>query len=270
MVTYLDRPQLELIQHSSSRARIKGDRHSEFVVGRFAEENQAKLRQLEQRRYWLTVYASAVGAGGIAGFAALSPAVMLPFLPFLSLLAGQLQGTSQRFLLMSGLVEAFEDEDIAIEVGLTIDGLPDIDFFLRFPDKEFILIKIRSLSFSRIVYNEEREALRFKKEGGGLSTWKPDPLNELAEQERWLRKHRPDLLGTTSRDRRRPLAKLLVLWTDTFLGDHPEHLYATIDNQKFLTIRNMGTVTIVEKDQVIQFIRAYLSSRRSRKSSQND
>ncbi|MBD2088337.1 hypothetical protein H6F67_00405 [Microcoleus sp. FACHB-1515] len=259
---------LTVIHRLSPKARIDRSRSYGFVVGKFETENQAKLEKLRQRRYWLTILsAGAVGAGGFAGFATLNPLLLAPVLTSLSLVGGDLQGTSQKFLLMSDLVEAFEEEDIAIEVGLKLDELPDIDFFLRFPDKEFVLIKIRSLSASTIFYSEEREVLRFVKKQRGIKSWQPDPLIEIAQQERWLRKHRPDLLGGSSRDKRRPLAKLLVLWTDTTLGEHPEHLYVTMDDQKFLTIRKMGTTTIVEKDQVVSFIRGYLASRRSQKTS---
>ena len=237
-------------------------------MGEFSESNQAKLKQLEDRHERLTMLSHAVGLGGVAGLAIFSPSAVLT-LPPLGLLLGALQTTSQRFLLMTELVEAFEDEDVEIEVGLEPDGVRPIDFFLKFPDKEFILIQIRSLGDSRVTYNEEREALRFKKRGGGLKTWKPDPLFELAEQERWLRRQRYDLLGTSSRDRRRPLAKLLVLSGNTTLGDHPEHLYDTIDDQKHLTIRKFGTTAIVGNNQVVDFIRGYLASRRSRKTSQN-
>lgn len=259
-----DEPQLWLIQTPSSKARMEdGILHFGVEVGKFEAENQAELEQLQQRREQLTIVFLAAALGGIAGFALFSLA-MVAALP-VGAIGGELQGTSQRFLLMSELMEAFESEDISIKVGLKGEGIRDIDFFLRFPDKEFILIKIRSLSFSKIVYNEERQALRFRRKKGGVKTWKPDPLLELLDQERWLRKERPDLLGGSSRDRRRPIAKLLVLWDDTVLGEHPEHLYATIGDQKYLTIRNAGTVSIVERDQVINFVQSYLDSRRSPK-----
>lgn len=267
MFAYSTPPQLELIQGSRLQARIEGSLQSRVVVGEFAQENQAKLRQLEQEREQLTVKCAAVGLGGFAGFFLLSPLVAaITALPEFGSLLGELQTNSQRFLLMEELMEALKDENVAIEVGLKPEGLREIDFFLRFSDKEYVLIQIRSLGDVKVTYNEEREALRFRKKGGGSKTWEPDPLFELAEQERWLRRQRPDLLGASSRDRRRPLAKLLVLWQDTTLGEHPEHLYVTMSDQRFLTIRKNGTTAIVSKNQAIDFIQGYLASRRSKTS----
>ncbi|MBD2092367.1 hypothetical protein H6F67_21185 [Microcoleus sp. FACHB-1515] len=268
MFAYSTPPQLELIQGYRLQARIEDGLQFGFVVGEFAQENQAKLRQLEQERDRLSLACAAAGLGGIAGFILLSPLfTAMAALPALSSLLGELQTTSQRFFLMTELMEALEDENVAIEIGLKPEGLREIDFFLRFSDKEYVLIQIRSLGDAKVTYNEEREALRFRKKGGGSKTWEPDPLFELAEQERWLRRQRYDLLGQSARDRRRPLAKLLVLWQETVLGDHPEHLYVTMDDQKYLTIRKMGTTALVTKEQVIDFIRGYLASRRSRKTS---
>lgn len=247
---------------------MKNGIHSELTVGEFERENRAKLEELEQRRELLTIFSYALGAGGIAGAVMFSPAILgLAALPPLGSLLGALQTTSQRFLLMTDLLAAFEDENVAIEVGLKPEGLREIDFFLRFPDKEYVLMQIRSLGEARVTYNEEREALQFRKKGGGLTVWKPDPLSELARQEQWLRKEQPELLGTSSRDRRRPLSKLLVLASATTLGDHPEHLYDTIDDQKRLVLRKFGTANIVTQDQVVDFIRGYLASRRSPKTS---
>ncbi len=237
---------------------------SSIIVGTFTEENQAKLKELERERDLLSAGAILAGMGVSIATVFVNPLSAIA-LPSIELLMGKLQGTSQRFNLMSQIVEALEDEDIQITVGLQPEGLRDIDFFLRSPDKEFILIQIRSLGNSKVFFNEKKEVLQFRRKGGGLKTWKPDPLSELIEQERWLRKYRPDLLGGSSRDKRRPISKLLVLANVTVLDDHSEHLYDTINSRKYLTIRKTGTATIVTKDQVADFIRDYLKSRRSTK-----
>lgn len=264
-------PQLRRIQKSGQKARIKDVVFVGIQVGEFEREKLlAKLEELRQRRERLMLRASfitagMVGAMGIAAFAlAGAMAAVVASFPSLNSVAGELQSVSQRYLLMADIVETFKDQDIAIEVEIEGEGIRTIDLFLRFPDKEYILIQIRSMGGARVSYSQEREELRFRRKGG-VKTWIPDPLSELARQEQWLRKHKPELLGTSSRDRRRPLSKLLVLWTDTFLDDHPEQLYATINDQKYLTIRKFGTASIVTRNQVVDFIRAYLSSRRSLK-----
>lgn len=239
-------------------------------VGKFVEENQAKLEQLKREREKLLLTCATVGGISALGLT-LSFFSAVVALPPLFQLAGRLQTISQRYLLMSELLENFEDEDIRIEVALDTDEeVRPIDFFLRFPDREYILIQIRSMGGSKVTYNEEKEALRFRKKGRGVKSWQPDPLIELVEQERWVRRQRSDLLGKTARERRRPMAKVLVLWTDTFIGDHPEHLYATINDQKYLTIRKAGTMSVLLREQVISFVRDYLASRRSPKTPENN
>lgn len=241
-----------------------------IAVGKFAAEHQAILNDLKQKRNAMELSFLSAGLGVGVGIVLLNSAMIL-MAPALKPLIGILQGLNQRIALMEQLIEAFEDEDIHIAIGLQTEGLREIDFLLRFPDKEFILIQIRSLGKVIVKFSEQHDALRFrqKREGGGLKTWKPDPLAEIIEQERWLRRERSDLLGGSARDKRRPIAKLLVLANETILGDHPEHLYATMNNQRYVTIRRSGTTSIVVKTQVIDFIRDYLQSRRSTKDLNN-
>lgn len=234
-------------------------------MGKFEAKNYAKYEELRQRQIWLTAWGSVVIAGGgLAALATLNPAMLAPTLASLNLIGDDLQGTSRRVLLMPELLEAFEVEDVEIEAALKPKGLSAIDFFLRFPDKEYILIQIRSVGNAKVVYNEKLEALQFRSKRG-LKTWQPDPLSELARQEQWLRKEHPDLLGSSSRDRKRPLCKLLVLWGETTLRDHSEHLYVKMNDQNYLAIRKFGTANIVTMNQVVEFIRSYLASRRSPK-----
>ena len=266
MAACLDKSLLESVQVCSPEGRTKNDLHSEFIVGEFAQENQTKLKQLEQERGRLQWVSCEIGLACIARLGVYNLSALVS-LPFLSSLAGKLQTTSQRFLLMTELIEAFEDEGIAIEVGLKSEGLKEIDFFLRFPDKEFILIQIQALSGSKVVYNEKLEALQYRQRKGNLKTWKPDPLLELVAQEQWIRKQRSDLLGVSSRDRKSPMAKLLVLWSNTELGNLSEGLYDRLNESKYTTIRRRSTFNIVPRNQVVDFVKDYLASRRSPKSS---
>ncbi|NJL20561.1 MAG: hypothetical protein HC895_06700 [Leptolyngbyaceae cyanobacterium SM1_3_5] len=132
-------------------------------MGKFEAENYAKYEELKQRQIWLTAWGSAaIAGGGIGAFATLNPALLVPTFATLNLIGDDLQGTSRRVLLMPELLEAFEVEDVAIEAALKPEGLPAIDFFLRFPDKEYILIQIRSVGNAKVVYNEKLEALQFR------------------------------------------------------------------------------------------------------------
>lgn len=261
-------PLLTLIEGFSPKGRMKDEIHSEFTVGEFERENRVKLEELERQREQLTFAAYGVGVSALMGFTIFSPSAIIS-LPALGEVLGKLQEASQRYFVMQELIKEFEEENIAIEMGLEPDGLRTIDFFLRFPDKEFVLLQLRSFGNARVTYNEKREALQFRNPTGnsGASIWKPDPLVELSNQERWIRNHRSELLGTSSRDKRRPIAKAIVLMSETTLAEHSEHLWDTIDQQNYLIIRRNGTFNVVEKDRVSAFVHSYLVSRRSSKNS---
>lgn len=261
---------------------------SNSTVEASAQSNQEKLKQLERERDRLRFISYTVGFAGVGALSVFTPSVIVT-LPSLDAVLAQLQNVAQRYNFMYRLVKEF-GEEVQVEIGLKPENLRPIDFFLRFPDKEYILIQIRSLGNATVTFSEQHQALRFRNRRGvksgsdsayelaeqlkllgqskqrrnreGVRAWKPDPLKELIEQERWVRRERSDLLGSSSRDKRRPIKKLLVLAGVTHLGDHPAQMY---DDNKYLTISTLGTSTIVESDQVIDFIREYLHSRRSRK-----
>jgi hypothetical protein len=270
VVADLDESSLKLIQSSKQKGKMRNSILFNLDVNELGQANRAKLDELERKYDQMSVLAAVIG-GTVVGSFALYPLSALASFPALWRTADSLATISQRFLLMKDLVEAFEDEQVEIEVELSANGVRTIDLFLRFPDKEYILLQLRSLGKCRLVFNPEKQVFQYRrKKGGGLKTWKPDPVTELIEQERWLRRQRSDLLGMSSRDKRRQIAKAIILWSDSTLGDHPEHLYATIDDQKYLMVKTTGSAFIVEKDQVINFIRAYLNSRRSQKTSENN
>jgi hypothetical protein len=264
MVACQNKPDLNLIKGTNSEGTIEESLHFRLIMEEARQHNQAILKQLKRRQEWLQFLCYSLGFGGIAGFTLFSPSILVALPPFTALL-GTLQTVSQRIMLMEQLIEAFQDKGVKIYTGISLEGAKQIDFFIVFPEKEFLLVQNRSLGNSKVFYNERSKALRFIRKGGGLKTWEPDPLIELAVQEKTLRKSRRDLFGGSSRDQRRPLAKLLVLWGETRLGDHDEQMYDTIEGNKFLTIRKVGTAAIVEKSQAIEFIRAYLAHRRSQK-----
>jgi len=260
---------LTLIECSSPKARMEGDGiHSEFVVGRFEAENQAKLEQLERDRNDLGIIGVASGTAGIIGFSIFAPSALVWF-PTLWKLADTLAIISRRYLLMTELIEAFEAEDAEILVGLQPEDASEIDFFLRFPDKEFVLLHICSAGTqARVNFSLSKQALQIRRKGG-LKTIKPNPITEMLKQERWIRNYRTELLGASSRDRRRSIAKVIVFWDQPTIPVHPEHLYATINDQKYLyvTTEANGSAFVIQREQVVNFIHSYLKSKRSRKSS---
>jgi len=227
--------------------------------------NRAILRDLERQRDLLTISCYAVGVGtlagmGLVGFNPLVVAAMPP----LSVLLGRLQTIGQQVSMMQRLIDAFEAEGIEIHPRLNPPGLRQIDFFLRFPDKKFVALMIASRGDSVISFNEKIETLQCRKKGGGLKNWEPDPLSILSLQILWIAKERRDLKGGSSKDARKPVAKMLVLWGDTKLGDHNEELYSTMaGGYRAVWIRKYGSVCIVQEDQVIDAMKAYLAEERA-------
>lgn len=219
------------------------------------------LQQLEREREVLTAQCLLLGTVMVLGLAFWNSGVALGLAPF-AILSKRLQKVSQLFLLMGVILDEFESLGVELFCRLDVPEHQPIDLFVKFPTKEFMLISIRSLGDCKIVYNEMTSALYARrKKGKGLKIWMPNPLHELSDQETWLRKNKRSLFGTTSKDSRAPLAKVLVLWHLTKLAEHTEQLYRLMDGQKFLCIRQKGTVFVIESEQVVSFIRAYLSSR---------
>lgn len=201
--------------------------------------------------------AAALGIGGIViiGYAFFSPFALAGIPPTTATL-NLIQKTAQIERVIPTLLEAFEKEGVQVFASLDIGGQQDLDLFVRFPDKTFFAIAIRSKGESKIVFSENVEDLRVKRKGGSASNkWKPNPLQELNDQELWLRKNRRDLFGGSSRDSRRPLVKVLALWGDTKLGLHSEPLYSKIGNNPYLILRKSGAVCLLEESQLVSFIR---------------
>lgn len=218
--------------------------------------NREALLQLERERDWLSRICGVVGSG-VAMSAVYSPVISLAGLPPMAILLKWLQKVSQIYLSMGPLLDAFEPQGVEIFPRLQIPEQESLDLFIRFPNKQFFTIALRSMGKSTIVYNEKTEALYVRYQRGGLKQWKPDPLLQLADQEVWLRKNRRDLFGGSSRDVRRPVVKILALAGETRLGNHLEHMYETINEQKFVCVRRKFTTTVLEKEQLVSFIRAW-------------
>ena len=224
--------------------------------------NRAILQDLERQRDLATIGCYAAGVGALMGIAVFSPLITAA-MPPVSIMLGRLQTIGQQVSMMRRLIDAF-DEGIEIHPRLNPPGLRQIDFFLRFPDKKFLTLMIASQGDSVVSFNEKTEMLQYRRKGGGLKNWEPDPLSILSLQILWIAKERRDLKGGSSKDARKPVAKMLVLSGATKLGDHNEELYSTMaGGYRALWIRKYGTVCVVEEDQVIEAIIAYLAQDRA-------
>lgn len=196
--------------------------------------------------------------GGMFFLGALSGIALIP----MGFILRRVQKIGQLKRNLERLLEAFEADGVECLTELKVPGLSPLDLFVRFPSKNYFAIALRSQGKSKITYNEEKEAFFIRRltSGRSVKPWTVDHVSQLRQQEHWLRRHHVEaLFGKSAREKRKPLIKLLVITGETRLGTHPEHLYATIGNQKFLVLRKQGTVYILEETQLIPFIKAWLS-----------
>lgn len=159
------------------------------------------------------------------------------------------------------LLDEFKSEDIQVFPVIQIEDKNPIDLFIRFPRRAHLFISIRSRGDSEVVYNETREILQVKKKNkSGLTTWKPCPLVELSDYERWLTKNRA-LFGMSSKEvTKTPTVKVLVLWHPTKAAeDHNPHLYSEMGSMRLLALRRKGTAFVIQEEEVTEFVRAWLA-----------
>lgn len=158
------------------------------------------------------------------------------------------------------LLNQFKNENIQVFPLLPVESSNPIDLFIRFPKKTHLFVSIRSKGDAKIIYNETKEILQVrKKDGGGLSTWIPCPLDELADYKRWLDKNR-DSFGMSSREAQKtPTTRVLVLWHPTKTANHKEHLYSQFGTMKILSPRKKGTTFITHDDEFVDFVKAWLA-----------
>ncbi|MEA5516778.1 hypothetical protein [Nodularia sp. UHCC 0506] len=159
------------------------------------------------------------------------------------------------------LLDEFKSVGTQIFPVQKIEDKNPLDLFVRFPRRSHLFISIRSFGDREVVYNEAREILQIRKKNKrGLTTWKPCPLLELADYEKWLNKNR-DLFAMSSREATKtPAAKVLVLWPPTKAApNHNEHLYTEIEGMKILALRRKGTAFVIQEQKVTEFIRAWLN-----------
>ena len=222
-------------------------------------DRQALIALEQEDRLLSAVYYS-LGSLLAAGTVFFSPSGVLT-LPPMWLLLRRIHKVNQIRRSMTALLDTFKDQGIDIIPRLEIPGQSSLDLFARFPSKQLFAIALRSQGKSTIFYNEADEALYIRRQQGGrgLNLWTPDHVQQLSDQEFWLRGNQSDLFGKSSRDKRRPLVKLLVLTGQTRLGKHSEHLYAMIGNQKILLLRKRASVYVLEEEQLTDFVKAWLA-----------
>lgn len=158
------------------------------------------------------------------------------------------------------LVDTFESTGIKLFPRVQVPGRNPLDLFVRF-NKANLIISIRSMGKSSIVFNEKQENLYVKKPNNkGLKIWRhPDPLEELSDYVIWVNKNRA-LFGFTARQVRQTKAKILLISGETKIHKHNEHLYTTLADKTFLAIPKFGTIFMIREEMLIDFAEAFLAS----------
>jgi hypothetical protein len=244
--------ELEVVKEGLSREEVL-----EYVP---PVKSRDHLQQLETEKENLSALIALIGASSVVGLTAFSSGTLWLLLPLWKPMT-RLEKVARLCKVIAEILDEFEDWGVETLPLIEVPKYQPIDLFVRFPGKEFLLFAIRSHGKSTIVYNDANQWLYQKRGSKGRSRWKPDPLIDLSEQAYWLRKNRRDLFGS-SKGVRKPMAKVLVLWGKTQLGQHQEHMYKQIGDQKFLFItREEGACYVIHQSQMINFIRAWLVHR---------
>jgi hypothetical protein len=226
--------------------------------------NWEALAQLRTEKDFFAKQVLAAGAAATASGAFFAPGFLLFALAYPPLVRVEKIARLEKVVTL--LLENFADQGAQIfpvqglEKAQEIKVQNPIDLFIKFPRKTHIFLSIRSKGASEVVYNEAREALQVKRQNRkGLVMWRPCPLVELADYEKWLNKNR-DLFGMSSREATKtPTAKVLVLWHPTKASVHRPHLYSELGEVKLLALRRKGTAFVIQEEEILAFFKAWLA-----------
>lgn len=137
-----------------------------------------------------------------------------------------------------------------------------LDLFVRFPEsRNFFALSFRAFGESRILFNESKQTLYYKRGPKGTNQWKPDPIAEISDQLYWLRKRRKDLF-ISSRGLRRPCPKCIVVMPPTKVQHpHSDHLYQPIGAKKFVLVgyEEKGFCYLFDSKELVDFMQSWLS-----------
>ncbi len=222
--------------------------------------NEPALKMIREAKDYESTVALAAGGAALATCGMVHPLGWVLFgLAYKPLVRVEKLARLERLTAL--LLDEFKSEGIQIFPVLQIEDKNPIDLFIRFPRTTHLFISIRSKGEREIVYNEAREVLQVKrKDKNGLKLWKPCPLVELADYEKWLNKNRDKFLMSSREAQKTPTAKVLVLWPPTKAApNHNEHLYGEVGSMKFLALRRKGTAFVIQQEEVTEFVRAWLA-----------
>lgn len=219
--------------------------------------NWDALQKVNQKRNKLSIGATVLSVAG-PGLALFNVAGLL-LMPLARRPLNLLAKASRIKFLMEALLNEFEGDGVQVFPAMNVEGHNPLDLLIRFPQKLHVILSIRSMGETKISYRADTELLYVRRSNKkGVKKWTPDPLNELSAYQTWLTKNR-GLFNMSSKEvRNTRTIKLLVLCQPTQIADRDDHLYSTIDSVKSLVVRKKGTIFVVYKEEVIQFLKGTL------------
>ena len=220
-------------------------------------KNRDALKLLEQERSLLQAGYGIGGTATTGGVIFTNPLVADGGIVSPSVILKRVEKVSRIIRVGADILNNFETQGLEMYLRLEVPGHNPLDLFLRFP-LAMLLISIRSMGNAEIVFKESNETLYVKRKGKGSKKWLPDPLLELSEYQSWLKNNRQEF-KMSSKDVRKPLAKVLVMTGGSKIDKHQEQLYSSLYGENLLTLSRKGTAIVILEEQVIDFIRAHLA-----------
>ncbi len=121
----------------------------------------------------------------------------------------------------------------------------------------FILLKIMSNSVgAKLRWREDRqEVFIYRKNGKKAWNSATDAIQKDFKQQEILIRDYTNLMGTSSRQRKRPMLKVLLLEGSTIdPGNNPEHLYDVVPGHKYLNIKANSNVFVFDLEGLAKFL----------------
>jgi len=226
-------------------------------------DRRTALREIKQKLELASVGYGAAGVTALGGLAISNPVLAIAGLAGATAALENIQKLSQIVRALTAILDAFEEsQEIEYLTQLEAPDNGALDLLVKFLTARVnFAIALRSQGQATITYREEKESLYRRNKSGGVKPWTPNHIHRFNEQEFFLRKYQNHLLGSSSRQRCRPIVKLLVLTGETRLGQHPEHLYTTVGQEKVLLLKKRISVYVMEEKQLIPFIEGFLAQK---------
>ena len=244
--------------------------HSSLSFQLFGSDDLEKQLELQKDLY--SAGYLLVGTATLIGVVYATPFALLGLLP-MGWMLERVEKAAKRLLrqerrhelterIATTMTEQFQAQGIEVLKRISIHPDRELDFFVRFPTKEYFAISVKAPGPGKVVYNEKNQTLCFRRKNQSLDKYdNPDAIKELSDMEWWLRKNRRELFGKSSRDSKRRLTKILVFAQPSQIRTHNEHLYAMIGNQRYLSIhREKASCYVLSEDQLTNFIKSYLNA----------